>query len=71
MNDDGETVVNNGDREYSSLSDPYIGSSTDEESSLTRMRRRLNNDIENGNLEYGAIVHDEKPKNGNNSRRMR
>lgn len=71
LNDDGETVVNNGNREYSSLSDPYIGANTDEESSLTRMRRRLNNDIENGNLEYGSITHDEKPKNGNSSRRMR
>lgn len=71
LNDDGETVVNNGSREYSSLSDPYIGANADEESSLLRMRRRLNNDIENGNLEYGAIVHDEKPKNGNSSKRMR
>lgn len=71
LNDDGETVVNNGSREYSSLSDPYIGVNTDEESSLTRMRRRLNNDIESGNLEYGTIAHDEKPKNGNNSYRMR
>lgn len=71
LNDDGETVVNNGEREYSSLSDPYIGANTDEESSLTRMRRRLNNDIENGNLEYGAIVHEEKPKNGKSSKRMR
>lgn len=71
LNDDGETVVNNGSREYSSLSDPYIGASTDEESSLARMRRRLSNDIENGNLEYGPIIHEEKPKNGNSSRRMR
>lgn len=71
LNDDGETVVNNGSREYSSLSDPYIGASTDDESSLARMRRRLNNDIENGNLEYGEIVHEEKPKNGNSSRLMR
>lgn len=71
LNNDGETVVNNGSREYSSLSDPYIGVNTDEESSLTRMRRRLNNDIENGNLEYGAITHEEKPKNGNYSNRMR
>lgn len=71
LNDDGETVVNNGSREYSSLSDPYIGSNTDNESSLARMRRRLNNDIENGNLEYGPITHEEKPRNGNNSRRMR
>lgn len=71
LNDDGETVVNNGSREYSSLSDPYIGANTDEESSLSRMRRRLNNDIETGNLEYGSIVHDKKPKNGDFSRRMR
>ena len=56
LNDNGETVVNNGSREYSSLSDPYIGENVDEESSLTRMRRRLNNDIENGNLEFGAIA---------------
>lgn len=56
LNDNGETIVNNGSREYSSLSDPYIGENVDEESSLTRMRRRLNNDIENGNLEFGAIA---------------
>ena len=56
LNDNGETVVNNGSREYSSLSDPYIGENVDEESSLTRMRRRLINDIENGNLEFGTIV---------------
>lgn len=55
LNDNGETIVNNGSREYSSLSDPYIGANTDEESSLTRMRRRLNSDIENGNLEFGVI----------------
>lgn len=71
LNDDGETIVNNGSREYSSLSDPYIGVNTDEEDSLTRMRRRLTDDIEKGNLEYGAITHEEKPKNGNNSIRMR
>lgn len=69
LNDDGETVVNNGSREYSSLSDPYIGENADEESSLTRMRRRLNSDIESGNLEFGAIVHEEESKNNNNSRR--
>ena len=71
LNNDGETVVNNGSREYSSLSDPYIGVNVDEESSLTRMRRRLSSDIESGDLEYGIIMHEEKPKNGNSSRRMR
>lgn len=73
LNDNGETVVNNGSREYSSLSDPYIGANTDEESSLTRMRRRLNNDIENGNLEFGAISQQsvqQKPTE-QNFRRMR
>ena len=71
LNGDGETVVNNGNREYSSLSDPYIGANTDEESSRTKMVNRLARDIENGTLEYGSITHEEKPKNGNSSRRMR
>lgn len=74
LNDNGETVVNNGSREYSSLSDPYIGDNVDEESSLTRMRRRLNSDIENGNLEYGTIsqvaTNQQRPTE-QNSRRMR
>ena len=71
LNEDGETVVNNGSREYSSLSDPYIGANTDDESSRTRMVNRLARDIESGVLEYGSITHEEKPKNGNSSRRMR
>lgn len=71
LNNEGETSVNNGEREYSSLSDPYIGSNVDEESSRTRMINRLVRDIENGTLEFGGIVHEEKPKGGNNSRRMR
>lgn len=72
LNDNGETIVNNGSREYSSLSDPYIGENVDEESSLTRMRRRLNNDIENGNLEYGAIsTAAPQAQNNDSSRRMR
>lgn len=74
LNDNGETVVNNGSREYSSLSDPYIGDNTDEESSLTRMRRRLNSDIENGNLEFGTIsqvaTNQQRPTE-QNFRRMR
>lgn len=72
LNDNGETIVNNGSREYSSLSDPYIGENIDEESSLTRMRRRLNNDIENGNLEYGAIATaTPQPQAGSGISRMR
>lgn len=72
LNDNGETIVNNGLREYSSLSDPYIGENVDKESSLARMRRRLNNDIENGSLEYGAITTAvPQAKNNNYSGRMR
>lgn len=71
LNNDGETSVNNGEREYSSLSDPYIGSNVDEESSRTRMVNRLIRDIENGTLEFGSITHEEKPQRGNSSRRMR
>lgn len=71
LNDDGETSVNNGEREYSSLSDPYIGSNVDEESSRTRMVNRLARDIESGTLEFGSISHEEKPQRGNSSSRMR
>ena len=71
INNDGETSVNNGEREYSSLSDPYIGSNIDEESSRTRMVNRLVRDIESGVLEFGSISNKEQPKMGNNSRRMR
>ena len=73
LNDNGETVVNNGTREYSSLSDPYTGANADEESSLARMRRRLNNDIENGVLEFGAISQQSVQQNPTkqNSRSMR
>lgn len=71
LNDDGETCVNNGEREYSSLSDPYIGSNVDEESSRARMVNRLARDIESGALEFGNILHEEQPRRGNSSRRMR
>lgn len=71
LNNDGEKSVNNGEREYSSLSDPYIGANADEESSRTRMVNRLARDIESGALEFGSISHKEKPQQGNSSRRMR
>lgn len=71
LNNNGETSVNNGEREYSSLSDPYIGANADEESSRTRMVNRLARDIESGALEFGSISSDEKPQRGNNSIRMR
>lgn len=71
LNNNGETSVNNGEREYSSLSDPYIGSNVDEESSRIRMVNRLARDIESGALEFGNIVHEEKPQRGNSSKRMR
>ncbi|MBF1545207.1 MAG: hypothetical protein HXO06_08455 [Prevotella salivae] len=71
LNDDGETVVNNGEREYSSLADPYIGDNTDDESSRTRMVNRLVRDIESGALEFGSISHEKRPKLGNSSRGMR
>ena len=71
LNVDGETSVNNGEREYSSLSDPYVGANVDEEGSRTRMVNRLARDIESGALEFGSISHEEKPTRGNSSRRMR
>lgn len=71
LNDEGEISVNNGEREYSSLTDPYVGANSDEESSRARMVNRLARDIESGVLEYGSITHEGKPQRGNNSRRMR
>ena len=71
INNDGEISVNNGEREYSSLSDPYIGSNIDEGSSRTRMVNRLARDIESGALEFGSISHEKKPQRGNSSMRMR
>lgn len=65
LNNDGETVVNNGSREYSALSDPYVGSSATEESSKTRMVSRFNRDIENGTLEYGSLTSEPTPKGWN------
>lgn len=65
LNDDGETVVNNGSREYSALSDPYVGTSATEESSKARMLSRLARDIENGNLEFGSLVSEPAAYDGN------
>ena len=71
LNEDGETSVNNGEREYLSLSDPYVGINIDEESSRTRMVNRLARDIESGALEFGSISHEEKSQRNNSSIRMR
>lgn len=73
LNNDGETVVNNGSREYSALSDPYVGTAATEESSHTRMISRLVRDIENGNLEFGTIEQQtvQRRPNSNDIHRMR
>lgn len=65
LNENGETVVNNGSREYSALSDPYVGTAATEESSLTRMVSRLARDIENGNLEFGSLTSEPNSRGGN------
>ena len=67
LNENGEIVVNNGSREYSSLSDPYVGTAATEDSSRTRMVSRLARDIEDGNLEFGSLT-SELPANGMNVR---
>lgn len=71
LNNEGEISVNNGEREYSSLSDPYIGANVDEESSRTRMVNRLARDIESGALEFGSISHEKQPQRDKSSKRMR
>ena len=49
------TVVNNGEREYSSLSSPHIGEMTDPETAFSALRGRLSKDLESGRLFLGSL----------------
>ena len=49
------TVVNNGEREYSSLSSPHIGEMTDPETAFSALRGRLSKDLESGRLFLGPL----------------
>ena len=55
LTENNHTVVNNGEREYSSLSSPHIGEVTDTESVYNTLRNRLIKDVENGRLFLGKL----------------
>lgn len=50
-----EKVVNNGKRDYSSLSNSYLGNVEDEENELNKLKTRLNQYIENDDFSFGSV----------------
>lgn len=55
------TTVNNGEREYSSLSSPHIGEA-DEKSCFENLVKRLKKDLQVGRLFLGELPKQEQPK---------
>lgn len=64
---EGETIVNNGTRDYRTLSDSFLGKNEDEKGALDRLRARLLQQIDDEMLFVGSIT--DKPKEGKNRRR--
>ena len=50
-----EKVVNNEKRDYSSLSNSYLGKVEDEESELNKLKNRLNQYLEDGEFSFGSV----------------
>ena len=48
-------IINNGEREYSSLSSPHIGNMTDDNVAFNTLRNRLSKDLESGRLILGKL----------------
>lgn len=55
LNDDGYDVINNGVRDYSSLTAHYLGMYDDEEEVVATMQKRFNRQLENESLFLGSI----------------
>lgn len=70
LNEEGYTMVNNGEREYSSLSQHFLGNNADEEGAVNAIRKRLNRQIDEGTLEFGEIE-EEKSKTSTSPARKR
>lgn len=47
-------VINNGNRDYSSLANTYLGSVDDEDSEFKKLSSRLNSMVEDGDFEWGS-----------------
>lgn len=54
------TIVNNGEREYSSLSSPHVGE-VDEKASFESLLARFKKDISEGRLFFGELPQDDTP----------
>ena len=63
---DGVTIVNNGSRDYRTLSDSFLGKSADEAGAFDRLRARLIQQIDDEVLEVGSMA---EKKAGNKGRR--
>lgn len=55
LNEEGYTVVNNSEREYSTLSQHYLGKFEDEDVALSSIKKRLLRQIDEGTLEWGEV----------------
>lgn len=55
LTENNYTMVNNGEREYSSLSSPHIGEMLDTETAFNQIRSRLSKDLESGRLFLGKL----------------
>lgn len=53
---DGVTRVNNGSRDYSTLSESYLGKNDDENGVFETLRNRLLKQLDDGDLETGSIA---------------
>ena len=62
---DGETLVNNGVREYRTLSDSFLGKNDDERGAFDRLRSRLLQQLDNGDIEVGSLSKKDDKKKGN------
>ncbi len=53
---DGETLVNNGVRDYRTLSDSFLGKNDDEKTAFDRLRARLIQQIDDEVLNVGSVT---------------
>ena len=70
LTDGKYSVVNNGEREYSSLSSPHIGEDNNDTAVFENLIKRLKRDISEGRLYLGELQQQpptQQPQQGNNN----
>lgn len=70
-NYDGETIVNNGTRDYRTLSDSFLGKNDDEKGALDRLRARLVQQLKDGTLDVGSVTDAQNAQNQSHNNRRR